>query len=227
MTMRYKSFPFAVKSFEPDEGVFEGMASTFGNVDSYGDTVFKGAFKKTIKENLANIKILRQHDSWGVVGLPEMLKETNEGLFLRGRIPLDNDLPLSRQTYAELKTGLLDGLSIGYELVPGKFEENDTGGFDLHEIKLWEISAVTWGADAFARVSAVKAQDLAQMEPAQLRSLLDELQALLAKVEPAPATPAGDAAASTGSDPLTQSLPQLAALAADLNASIKLLKETL
>ena len=37
-----------VKMVDGEENVFEGYASTFGNLDWYGDRVQKGAFSKTI-----------------------------------------------------------------------------------------------------------------------------------------------------------------------------------
>ena len=43
--------PFEFKADPNDNtGYFVGYGSTFGNVDSCGDTVAKGAFKKTIED---------------------------------------------------------------------------------------------------------------------------------------------------------------------------------
>jgi hypothetical protein len=42
--------PFEVKATGDDDGTFSGYGSTFGNVDSYGDTVAPGAFRKTIAD---------------------------------------------------------------------------------------------------------------------------------------------------------------------------------
>jgi phage head maturation protease len=39
--------PFELKSDNSNDGIITGYGSVFGNVGSYGDTVAKGAFKKT------------------------------------------------------------------------------------------------------------------------------------------------------------------------------------
>jgi phage head maturation protease len=44
--------PFEVKAGSTeDDGCITGYGSVFGNVDSYGDIVAKGAFKKTILDS--------------------------------------------------------------------------------------------------------------------------------------------------------------------------------
>jgi phage head maturation protease len=48
--MEYLICPFEVKADASNAGIITGYGSTFGNVDSYGDTVAKGAFKKTISD---------------------------------------------------------------------------------------------------------------------------------------------------------------------------------
>jgi uncharacterized protein len=47
--MDYLTFPFEVKA-NSEDGCIAGYGSVFGNVDSYGDVVAKGAFRKTIAE---------------------------------------------------------------------------------------------------------------------------------------------------------------------------------
>jgi len=42
--------PFEIKLNQQEEGTISGNGSTFGNVDTYGDTVAKGAYKKTIAD---------------------------------------------------------------------------------------------------------------------------------------------------------------------------------
>lgn len=48
--MKHLFSPFEVKVVSEDDGTFTGYGSTFGNVDSYGDTVAKGAFTKAIAD---------------------------------------------------------------------------------------------------------------------------------------------------------------------------------
>jgi HK97 family phage prohead protease len=59
-----------------------------------------------------------------------------------------------------MRAGALDGLSIGYRTVRGRTDAR-TGVRNLYEVDLWEISVVTFPMLPEARVSAVKAADIA------------------------------------------------------------------
>src|SRR5690625_6216747 len=51
--MKFKSMEVSVKAGPDDEleeGIFTAYASVFGNMDSYGDVVVKGAFEDTLRE---------------------------------------------------------------------------------------------------------------------------------------------------------------------------------
>jgi len=136
------------------EGVFEGYASKFGNVDSYGDTILKGAYEKTLKANRAPSMFVN-HDSYQVpVGDWVELSEDDHGLYVKGKVDLNHkDGPT---VYSALKRGAMDGMSIGYKVAKGGGVENDAGGMDLSEIILKEISVVNFPADEHARISVVK-----------------------------------------------------------------------
>lgn len=146
-------------------GVFEGYASKFGGVDSYGDTILKGAYEKTLKENRSPSMFVN-HDSYQVpVGDWVELSEDDHGLFAKGRVDMNHkDGPT---VYSALKRGAMDGLSIGYKVAKGGGTDNDTGGMDLSEIILKEISVVNFPADDSARISNVK------QEIEDLRTLKD------------------------------------------------------
>jgi len=80
--------------------------------------------------------------------------EDDHGLFMRGRLfTLDTDRATA--TYAALKEGELDGLSIGFRTRKSKLDD-DTGIRTLTEIQLFEVSLVTFPANDPARVTAVK-----------------------------------------------------------------------
>jgi HK97 family phage prohead protease len=145
-----------VKFSKTEEGVFEGYASTFGNVDSYGDTVVKGAYKKTLEDN-PRPKMFFNHDSWSApIGIWTDLKEDDTGLYVKGEFTLGNSR--ARDIYESLKHGAVDGMSIGYTLPEGGYEERskDEEGLILKEINLHEVSVVTFPAETTARVTDVK-----------------------------------------------------------------------
>lgn len=133
------------------EGRFAGYASVFGGVDSYGDTILKGAYEHTLKKN-GKPKMFVQHDSWGLpVGKWLTAKEDDHGLYVEGEFT--PGLSRAQDTYAALKHGTVDGLSIGYLLKKDDFEELEDGKRLIKRVShLAEVSIVTFPADAAARV---------------------------------------------------------------------------
>lgn len=144
----------AFKFHASKKGEFEGYASKFDGVDSYGDTIIKGAFEKTIGSGTLP-KMFVNHDSYQVpVGDWVDMKEDDDGLLVVGKIDLNHkDGPT---VYSALKRGAMDGMSIGYKIFKGGSEENETGGLNLSSIDVKEISVVNFPADGAARISGVK-----------------------------------------------------------------------
>lgn len=148
---------------------FEGYGSVFNTVDSYNDTIVKGAFKQTLKDWKKQGKLpkmLLQHGGGGFfssnaddmvpIGKWEEMYEDDYGLFMRGRL-FDVDTDRAKATYAALKEGELDGLSIGFRTRKWKMDE-ETGIRTLTEIELFEVSLVTFPANDPARVTTVKTE---------------------------------------------------------------------
>jgi len=130
---------------------FSGYASAFGGVDSYGDTILAGAYKATIGERSRPIAMRWNHHG-PVIGKWTKMEEDETGLFVEGELTQGHSV--AEDAYALLKHGAVTGLSIGYRAV--KEMENKTGGYDLAEIDLIEISVVESPADLAAQVSNVK-----------------------------------------------------------------------
>lgn len=147
-----KSFKFELEKSD-ENGEFWGHAAVFGNVDSGGDLIEKGAFAKTIKEDFDRIKILSQHNDCELpIGKPLELREDEKGLFIHGKI---SDTQKGRDIQTLLKDGVLNELSIGYDAVVYDYDtEQDVR--HLKEIKLWEVSIVTWAMNEEAKIDEVK-----------------------------------------------------------------------
>jgi HK97 family phage prohead protease len=158
--------PLEVKQLTEGTGEFVGYAAFYGNLDHVGDIVERGAFTKTISER-PTVKILYQHSPMMPVGLGR-LEDSDVGLILRGTLNLDKQL--GRDCYSDLKAGIIDSLSIGYEAV--KTARAANGARILKEIRLFEVSLVTFPANELARVLGVKHSD----------PLLDEIRALNAEM---------------------------------------------
>lgn len=151
-TREYKSFKFELESAD-ESGEFSGYAAVFGNKDSGGDIIEKGAFSKTIREDFDRIKILSQHTDCELpIGKPLELREDDKGLFIRGKI---SDTAKGRDIQTLMKDGVLNELSIGYNTVEFDYD-SEQGVRRLKEIKLWEVSIVTWAMNDQAKIDEVK-----------------------------------------------------------------------
>jgi HK97 family phage prohead protease len=153
-TREYKSFKFALENPGDDEsGEFSGYAAVFGNEDSGHDVIQKGAFAKTITEDFDRIKILSQHESYALpIGKPLELREDDKGLFIKGKI---SNTEKGREILTLMRDGVLNELSIGYDATEFEFDSK-TGIRYLKEIKLWEVSIVTWAMNDQAKIDDVK-----------------------------------------------------------------------
>jgi HK97 family phage prohead protease len=149
--MQTKDFKFTMVEQVSDEGKFTGYASVFGGVDSYGDTVEKGAFKKTLKEN-ESFPMLWSHNTDEPIGIIRG-KEDSKGLFIHGELNLD--VASAREKRSLMKQGAITGTSIGYEAAKWEFDTVEKVRH-LKEIKLWEVSPVVFPADSNARIAQIK-----------------------------------------------------------------------
>lgn len=138
------------------DGLFEGYASLFGIADLGGDLVMPGAFRESLLRRGAHgVKLLWQHDPAEPLGTWREIGEDRRGLFVRGR--LDLAVGRAREVHALMKSGAVDGLSIGFKTQRSRRDEK-TGQRRLEKLDLWEVSIVTFPMLPEARVSAVKQQ---------------------------------------------------------------------
>ncbi len=138
-----------------DDGTFKGYGSIFDNVDSYNDIVKKGAFTKTLNER-KNVKMLWQHDSREPIGVFTKVYEDDIGLVVEGKISLD--VQRGKEAYALLKMDAIEGLSIGYSTIVSEYDSK-TDIRELKELKLYEVSIVTFPANEKSTIDTVKSMD--------------------------------------------------------------------
>jgi uncharacterized protein len=143
-----------IKDLDTKTGTVTGYFSVFGNVDSDGDMIMPGAFKRTLQNNYKRIKHLNQHRSYEPLAATTKetlsVKEDSRGLYFESRITPTSYGKDVIMLYAD---GVLDEHSIGYETV----KEQKAGSYnEITEMKLWEGSTVTFGANELALVESVK-----------------------------------------------------------------------
>lgn len=166
--MNFKS-EFEIKDADEKTGIVTGYCSIFGNIDSDDDMIMPGAFAKTIQERgpgsaKPRIKHLWQHDSWQPIGIPLVLKEDTKGLYFETQFGKDQ---FSQDKLQQHIDKIITELSIGYNTI--KFEnvnkETSMQGEvveyrKLTELKLWEYSSVTWGANSLTEITSAKGENV-------------------------------------------------------------------
>lgn len=157
-----------VKMLDEEAGIFEGYASTFMGVDSYGDMILPGAYANTLTNRARPVQ-LRWNHTGPVIGKWLEAYEDDKGLRVKGQIVLGHSV--GRDAYALMKAGAVTGLSIGYR-IPSGGAEKDGRVRKLKRIDLVEISVVETPADMGAQIGDVKSALDACMSLKDVEALL-------------------------------------------------------
>jgi hypothetical protein len=139
--------------------------SVFDTIDSDNDLIRKGAFKKSLNDRGVNsgsnrqIAFLRHHDWEHQIGKFTSLQEDETGLFAVGKLGTSTKGDDALRDYQD---GIITEHSIGFQYIADKTNyievgtkdaddpDESTGYFEIKELKLWEGSAVTFGANQYA-----------------------------------------------------------------------------
>ncbi|MBR0556361.1 HK97 family phage prohead protease [Ciceribacter sp. L1K23] len=135
------------------DGRFSGYASIFDKVDLGRDVIEPGAFARSVATRGAGgVRMLYQHDPNEPIGTWTTIREDHHGLYVEGR--LTAGVARADEVLALMKSGALDGLSIGFQTVKAKSDRR--GVRHVLEADLWEISVVTFPMQPEARIVNVK-----------------------------------------------------------------------
>ena len=173
--MLHKSSKLVVKNYDDTARTVKGYASVFDNIDSDADRLKKGAFNKSIKEWGPNgknrIKVCLHHDMNRPVAVIKEMYEDDKGLYMEAKFGTSSS---AEDAYRDVKDGILTEFSIGF--VPTQKTENDFGGRDFNQVKLYEVSLVTVAANDKALVTDVKSATYGV-------EIIDGMLKLLSKLE--------------------------------------------
>lgn len=138
-----------------DDWTIEGYLSVYNAVDALKDTVFPGAFDKSLDASEVFPAFIN-HDHKSVPVGSLVAKSDDHGLFVT--VSINPDHVMGKTVYTAAKRGDITGLSMGY-MATG-FDKKSEGGRNLTEIDLKEGSLVTFPCETQARIVAVKSEDL-------------------------------------------------------------------
>ena len=146
MIYNYKSFELEVKDVDTKNGVVAGYFSAFGMVDSDGDIIMPGSFKRSIQdwgvEGKQRIKHLLNHNPSQPLGKLTVLKEDGYGLYYESKI---GSHQLGKDFIKMVESGLIGEHSIGFKTLR---EQKGTEANEIYDVMLFEGSSLTaWGAN--------------------------------------------------------------------------------
>lgn len=170
-----------------EEGVFTGYASVFGNTDSYGEVVVKGAFAESLEAQDA-FPVYWSHqmsDPMMNIGKTLEIYEDDHGLFVKGQLDLDS--PMGAQVYRLIKDGRVNQMSFAFDVEDFKQAKSADGGDDvieLHKLKLHEVSVVQVGANQATELLDVKSRvEHVKADPGISGPNEDKLEKAIALIE--------------------------------------------
>ncbi|AXQ51845.1 head maturation protease [Gordonia phage Catfish] len=163
-----------IKTDETDEGLgegeFIGYASVFGNRDSYGDVVEKGAFTDTLEawgaKSGQSIPLYWAHNTSDPdYNIGHVVKGEQDDVGLKVHVKIDLESPKGATVYRLIKQGRVNQMSFMYEVEDGEFVTPiDSGGakdyaasyYSLKKLKVHEVSVVQVGANQSTEILDVK-----------------------------------------------------------------------
>lgn len=179
---------FELKDLNADKKEVAFYLSKFDVLDSDFDIIKKGAFTKSIKErgpgSTGNRKIafLRFHDWEKPIGTFKTLEEDNEGLFAVASL---GNSTLALDAWNDYNDGIIREHSIGYQYIKDKMRfvedpslapQGANGYYEINEVKLYEGSAVTFGANEYTEVVGLSK---GENKPELIEKITGEIDLLL------------------------------------------------
>jgi HK97 family phage prohead protease len=169
MIYNYKSLSLEVKDVDTKQGIVTGYFSAFGNVDSDGDIMMPGAFKRSIQdwgpEGKGRIKHLLNHDPSKPLGKIQVLKEDEYGLYYESKVGTHT---LGKDYIKMIESGLIAEHSIGFKTLR---EQKSGDANQIHEVMLFEGSSLTaWGANEATPLLGMKNMNNIEQIQDQIKS---------------------------------------------------------
>jgi HK97 family phage prohead protease len=146
MIYTYKAARLEFKDIDRKSLVVTGYFSAFNNLDSDGDIMMPGAFKRSIQdwgpEGKQRIKHLQNHNPNLPLGKLKVLQEDDYGLYYESKL-VETTFGMDYIKMAE--GGLITEHSIGFNILN---EQKSEAGNLIKDVKLYEGSSLTaWGAN--------------------------------------------------------------------------------
>lgn len=152
----FKHLAYDLKDLDETKGVVVAYANAYNNKDSDGDISAPGSFDKTVKENFKRIRVLKDHDTKLMIGVPlEIDTKDTYGLLTKTQFNMKKDLGRDMFTDVQLMfdNGLNAELSIGHKAVKRDLKQKSI----ITEYYLGEYSFLSnWASNPLSTVQNIK-----------------------------------------------------------------------
>lgn len=164
--MERKQLTAEVKATPQDgPGTFTAYVSIFGNVDSVGDRMVKGAFARTLKERGLPPIIWSHRWELPPIGKTLTATEDDTGLLIKGSLFID-DNDVARQVYVAMKEGALREFSFAFDIVSASYVEEDGATVrEVKDVELYEVGPTLVGANSETELVGIKSSETAVADP--------------------------------------------------------------
>lgn len=132
------------------QGIIEAYVSIFDNVDLVGDIIKRGAFMESLRKKLP--KGVWMHNWEEPIAKTLTGEEDDKGLFIRAQFNLETQR--GRESFSDIKFGIIDEFSIGFKILDYEWDENDNR--IIKKVRLYEWSPVLAGANPDTELINVK-----------------------------------------------------------------------
>jgi HK97 family phage prohead protease len=154
--MEFKQLSYDLKELDESQGIVMAYANAYNNEDSDKDISAFGSFEKTVKENFKRIRVLKDHDSRMMIGIPLKI-DTEDTYGLMTTTKFNMDKQMGRDMFTDVKlmyeNGLNAELSIGYNVM----QRDQKNSNIITEYKLREYSFLSsWAANELSTVQGMK-----------------------------------------------------------------------
>jgi HK97 family phage prohead protease len=178
-----------IKDISADKRQVAIYLAKFDNIDADNDMIKKGAFTKSIQErgpespSNRRIAFLRWHDWEKPIGKFLALNEDDYGLFAVAQL---GQSQIGEDAWNDYNDGIIREHSIGFQYIQDKMRWIDDmnapaqGYWMLSELKLYEGSAVTFGANEETNVVEVMKSEQKIEKAVKLSAEIDTLVKALA-----------------------------------------------
>lgn len=169
--------------FEASDRHISGYPIVWGEKNDYGEIVLRGATLNSlnargIQGSKNPILVLNQHRQSEILCRPSVLQEDEYGLYFEGEII--SGVQYADEALAQIRQGVLKQLSYGFDYIYDRVDYDATeDAYILRELKLWELSTVTFSSGESAQLRSYRESQLGAILNKYTKEEINDFENLL------------------------------------------------